>query len=96
MAFTGQTLHDRELDAEPHIVAFDAAEDDVEVATNLRVIKGFAFGHIGTPGATELLSINETVSDDGVINVDADGNITVHRAAHTTSGLKVSLVLWGY
>jgi hypothetical protein len=95
--FTTQTNEMKSIaggECERHLVAFNANDATVEVVTNLKAIDGFAFGHCGTPGATELLSIDETVQDYGQIAVSG-GSVTVRRAATTTSGLIVSLILFG-
>ena len=41
-----------------------------------------------TPGANDVLGVNETVASDGTITVDADGDITIVRPASGTSALK--------
>ncbi|HVT79582.1 MAG TPA: hypothetical protein VHM90_02905 [Phycisphaerae bacterium] len=98
-AFTTQTLVERgagEAGHEVHMVAFVTTGATVEVATKFKVITGFAFGHQGSPGTTEILSLDETCTDYGQINVPAGGFVTVRRAATTTSGLVFSLILFGY
>jgi hypothetical protein len=96
MAFTAQTLDTPTRPPEVHFVPFVTTGATVEVATQLKVITGFGFGHVGSPTVDEVLSIDETVSDFGQIVVPDGGFITVKRAATTTSGLVVSLILFGY
>ncbi len=96
---TGQTLAEGPEMRKPegHLFAFATSDTTVEILTRLKRIQSYAFGYAGSPAATEApLSIDETVSDFGEIIVPDGGAITVKRPAGTTSGLKCSLVLFGY
>ena len=80
---------------EGHVAAFATTGATVSVKTNLKYITGWSFGHAGSPGVDEILSIDETITNFGQIAV-VNGAVSVKRAATTTSGLIVSLTLWGY
>lgn len=49
-----------------------------------------------TIAALDNLGVDETIDSNGVINVDADNEITIRREAGGTSGLSYSLTVIGY
>lgn len=97
MTFTGQK-QDVPARGEPecHTFAFVTTGATIEIATQLKVITGWSFGLQGTPATGEILSLDETLSDFGQVLVPSDGNVTIRRAATTTSALKGCVNLWGY
>jgi hypothetical protein len=64
--------------------AFAASDATVEVPVPFKKLESFVVTLVGSPGATELPSVDETFVN-GVATVD--GSVTVKRAATTTSGL---------
>lgn len=89
-----QTLGDRIRECEVHVAAFLTTAATLSLRTNLKTIRGWSITAAGSPTVDEVFSLNETMQDYGAVAVSA-GVVSIKRAATTTSGLIVSVILWG-
>ena len=64
-----------------------ATTDELSVKTLKRIHNVF-LTPAQTPGANDVLGLNETLLSDGSFSVDADGDITIARPGSGTSNLK--------
>jgi len=80
------------------IVAFTTTGATVEVnCGGFTKISGASALALGTPASDEVLSFNETATAGEFMDVPTSGTITLTRTgASKTSGLKVSVVLFGF